>query len=139
MTERERRRQQAIRHEGLRLRLYRCTAGKLSIGVGRNIEDRGISEATALQMLDEDLDIIERELADALPWFSMLDVVRQRALVDLGFMGVPKVLRFPKMLAAIERGAWDEAAAECLDSKWARDVGPTRATTVARMLQTGRA
>ena len=42
-----------VRHEGLRLEPYTCTAGKLTLGVGRNIEDRGISKETAMQMLDE--------------------------------------------------------------------------------------
>lgn len=29
--------EQLVRHEGLRLRPYRCTAGKLTIGIGRNL------------------------------------------------------------------------------------------------------
>ena len=33
--------QQLTLHEGSRSHPYRCTSGKLTIGVGRNIEDRG--------------------------------------------------------------------------------------------------
>ena len=49
----QRLRQQLIKHESIELKLYRCTSDKLTIGVGRNIEDRGITHETAMQMLDE--------------------------------------------------------------------------------------
>ena len=39
---------QLIEHEGLEQKVYRCTAGKLTIGVGRNLEDKGITEEEAL-------------------------------------------------------------------------------------------
>ena len=58
----QRMREQLILHEGLKLQVYKCTSDKLTIGVGRNIEDRGISEETAMQMLDEDINIVHEEL-----------------------------------------------------------------------------
>ena len=52
MTELER---LLIYHEGLRLGVYRCPAGKLTIGVGRNLEDRGITEEEAYYLLRNDI------------------------------------------------------------------------------------
>ena len=57
MINMEKMREQLVKHEGLRLMPYRCTSDKLTIGVGRNLDDRGISEATAMQMLDEDINL----------------------------------------------------------------------------------
>ena len=50
----ERMKEQLLRHEGLRLKPYRCTAGKLTIGIGRNLDDCGISQKEAYALLDND-------------------------------------------------------------------------------------
>lgn len=129
-------RQELIRDEGLKLKPYHCTAGKLTIGVGRNIEDRGISKATAMQMLDEDFGIIETELDRAIPWWRTLSEARQRALINMAFMGVPRLLGFRNMLAAMRAGAFERAADEALDSKWATQVG-ARSERVAKLIREG--
>jgi lysozyme len=136
-ADREALRAQLVRHEGLRLKPYRCSAGRLTIGVGRNLEDRGITAPEAMVLLSDDISEIELALRRALPWFGELDGVRQRALIDMAFMGVSKLLGFRRMLAALQHGDYVEAKREALDSKWARDVGPSRAMTIARMLHTG--
>jgi lysozyme len=129
---------QLVRHEGLRLRPYRCTAGKLTIGVGRNLEDRGISEDEARVLLENDVAQVESELAKALPWFVRLDEVRQRVLINMGFnLGVPGLLAFKQTLAAVERGDYTAASDRMLDSKWARQVG-ARATELAAMMKEGK-
>ena len=115
---------QLIDHEGLKLFPYHCTADKLTIGVGRNLEDRGISEDEAAYLLKNDIEIVERELLEAQPLVSMLDPVRQRVLVDMGFnLGTPTLMKFQKMWDAIEDEDWAEAADQMMDSKWARQVG----------------
>ena len=43
--------EQLLLHEGLRLKPYRCTSNKLTIGVGRNLEDKGISKEEAMRLL----------------------------------------------------------------------------------------
>jgi len=137
-------RAQLRRHEGTgpmrqgRFLPYRDTVGKLTIGYGRNLEDVGISQAEADFQLENDLDDRARMLASLLPWFSALDAVRQRALVDMAFMGTAKLLTFRKMLAALGQGDYATAAAEARDSLWATQGG-ARAVTVARMLETGEA
>ena len=115
---------QLIDHEGLKLFPYHCTADKLTIGVGRNLEDRGISNDEAAYLLKNDIEIVERELLEAQPLVSMLDPVRQRVLVDMGFnLGTPTLMKFQKMWDAIEDEDWAEAADQMMDSKWARQVG----------------
>ncbi len=113
-----------IRHEGLKLLPYKCTAGKLTLGVGRNIEDRGISKETAMQMLDEDIEICLNELMERLDYFETLPTEVQETLVNLCFnMGISRLMKFQLMLGAIQAGQYELAAKELLDSRYARQVG----------------
>lgn len=124
-------------HEGERLKPYRCTAGKLTIGIGRNLEDRGITRDEAAYLLANDIAAEERELQRALPWVTKLDEVRQRVLLDMCFnMGLVGLLGFKNTLATIEAGNYKRAATMMLDSKWAKQVGQ-RAERLARMMATG--
>ena len=94
---------QLIDHEGLELKPYHCTADKLTIGVGRNIQDRGITEDEARYLLKNDIKIVEDELLTRQPVVAGLDSVRQRVLVDMGFnLGLPILMKFQNMWSAIE-------------------------------------
>ncbi len=133
---------QLVRHEGLRLKPYRDTVGKVTIGVGRNLDDVGISEAEAHAMLDADIDRTERALRAALPWVDELDDARQGVLLNMAFnmgVGVPGsargLLGFPYTLGLVQAGKYDEAAKAMLESKWARQVGK-RATELAQIMAT---
>lgn len=124
-------------HEGERLKPYRCTAGKLTIGVGRNLDDRGITAEESAYLLANDIAREERELLKALPWVAQLDEVRQRVLLDMAFnMGLVGLLGFKNTLATIRAGDYAKAAAMMLDSKWATQVGQ-RAERLSRMMATG--
>jgi lysozyme len=136
-------------HEGRRARPYRDTKGHLTVGIGRNIDARPFSAAVIDLMFVEDVAIVVDELRRAWPPFNRLDAVRRRALVDMGFMGTPRLLRFTRMFHALAVALeappaaaamhYEEAARQALDSKWAReDVQPARSARVARMLRTGR-
>lgn len=115
---------QLIIHEGLELKPYQCTADKLTIGVGRNIEDRGITEDEARYLLKNDIKIVEDELLSKKPMVAELDAVRQRVLVDMGFnLGIPTLLKFQNMWLAIEQEDFIQASIEMMDSRWARQVG----------------
>lgn len=125
-------------HEGERLKIYRCTSGKWSIGVGRNLEDRGITREEAAYLLNNDIDAEWRDLVRALPWVAGLDEVRQRVLLDMSFnMGLVGLLGFKNTLATIRAGDYAKAAAMMLDSRWAKQVGQ-RANRLSRMMATGR-
>ena len=124
-------------HEGERLKPYRCTAGKLTIGVGRNLEDRGITAEESAYLLANDISREERELLRALPWVAKLDEVRQRVLLDMSFnMGLGTLLTFKRTLAAVQARQYQQAASMMLDSRWARQVGQ-RAQRLSRMMATG--
>ena len=51
-----------VRDEGVRLKPYRDTVGKLTIGTGRNLDDMGISEVENAMLLDNDICCIEADL-----------------------------------------------------------------------------
>lgn len=126
------------RHEGYRQHPYRCTAGKVTVGVGRNLDDVGIDAEEARYLLDRDITRCLDDLS-SFPWFHTIDTLRLRALVNMRFQLGPRGFRgFTQMLAALERGDYAAAAEAALDSKWARLDTPARAAEVARMLRTGK-
>lgn len=127
--------------EGLRLMPYRDTVGKLTIGVGRNLDDVGISESEAYYLLDNDITKVIRLLDAHLPWWRDLDEVRQRVLAEMAFnMGVGNtnrgLLSFRNTLRAVEGGRWNDAAVGMISSLWAAQVG-NRARRLATMMRTG--
>ena len=126
-----------IKHEGLRLKPYKCTAGRTSIGVGRNLDDNGITEAEAMAMLDRDIAVTTATLKDEFPWFADLDRTRKDVVISLGFnMGVRKLTTFKKFIAAMVAQQYETAAAEILDSAYATQVGQ-RAIELAAMIRSG--
>jgi lysozyme len=128
---------QLVLHEGLRLKPYLCTAGFQTVGVGRNLDALGISEEEAFILLGNDIDRCCHALDQLAEWWRDLDDVRQRVLVDMCFnLGPSRLMRFKKMWAALTEQAWDRAADEMLDSRWADQVGG-RARTLADMMRTG--
>ncbi len=125
------------RDEGLRLKAYQCTSGKWTIGIGRNVQDLGITKSEAYMLLGGDIDRISAELDKALPWWRSLSEPRQRALANLTFnLGIARLLGFPKMLAALKSGDYAEAARQLLDSRYAQQVG-SRAHRVAALIEKG--
>ena len=123
------------RDEGLKLKPYQCPAGKLTIGVGRNIEDLGITEDEARYLLVNDVKRVEGELDRSIPWWRAMPEPAQQALVNMGFnMGWPRLSKFKKMISALQRGDYGTAALEAVDSKWAKQVGQ-RAWRIAEQFQ----
>ena len=147
-----------IKHEGLRLQVYKDTLGIDTVGIGRNLEDRGItdeelewmdipnmdtiyeygiSEADAMYLAGNDVQIVEEELVRAHPCVNKLDAVRQLVVMDMAFnMGVPRLCKFKKMWAAVHENKFDVAAKEMLDSRWANQV-KSRATKLAHAMHHG--
>jgi lysozyme len=125
------------RDEGLRLKPYRDSVGKLTIGIGRNLDDKGISEAAARFLLGEDVLEVEAGLDEALPWWRQQEEVRQRVLANMAFnMGLAGLLQFTNTLAAVREGRYEDAASGMLASLWAKQVGP-RAIRLAEMMRQG--
>lgn len=125
-------------HEGLKLKPYRDTVGKLTIGIGRNLDDVGITVAEARILQASDIAACRLDLQSLFgtTWWAIGDV-RQAALIDMRFeLGHAGFREFAHMIAAVQAGDWGAAADAALDSKWAKQV-PSRAETDARMLRTG--
>jgi len=150
--------EELVKHEGLRLQVYQDTLGIDTIGIGRNLKDRGISkeeldeldiptldhvyeygitEADAMLLAENDVQIVEEELLRAHPCVEDLDAVRQLVLVDMAFnMGVPRLCKFVKMWNAIHENKFDIASKEMLDSRWANQV-KSRSVKLANAMHNG--
>lgn len=113
-------------NEGLRLKPYKCTAGKLTIGVGRNLDDVGINTEEANFMLYNDLVVAETELIRIIGQhtYDNLTTHQRIALVDMIFnLGATRFSKFKNMLACLKNSDFKGVAREMLDSKWAKQVG----------------
>ncbi|MDY0151634.1 MAG: glycoside hydrolase family protein [Candidatus Cloacimonas sp.] len=135
----ERMKEQLIRHEGLRLKPYRCTAGKLTIGIGRNLDDCGISQQEAYVLLENDIQNCEKQLVDEIPEiYNALDEVRKSVLLNMCFnLGIGGLLSFNNTLAFIAAGDFERAANGMLASKWAKQVG-RRALELSELMRKGK-
>ncbi len=112
-----------IKHEGFKTKPYVDTVGKITIGVGRNLEDVGLSRREVMMLLENDIYRCEKE-ANTFPWFKSLPLAKQDAIISMLFnMGLTRFMGFKKMIAALEAGDYHQAASEMLDSKWAQQVG----------------
>jgi lysozyme len=126
-----------VQHESYKQFPYVDTTGHLTIGIGRNLKDRGISLNEALYLLDEDAIYFSNKLSTTLNFWDNLNEARQIALVDMCFnLGLQGLMGFRDMMLAIEANDFDRASQEMLDSKWATQVGE-RATSLARIMKDG--
>ena len=124
------------RHEGSRNFPYLDTEGKLTIGVGHNLTDGGVSQAVINLILKEDVDNAESDCFK-LPFYSSLSDTRKLVLVSMVFnIGLPRLYGFKKFLAAMQIKDYITASKEMMDSKWAKQVG-YRAQELADMMLEG--
>jgi len=124
-------------HEEYKQFVYSDTTGHLTVGIGRNLSDRGISLNEANYLLDEDITYFYTKLSQFLPFFRRLDDNRQIALIDMCFnVGLQGFLNFKQMMLALESEDYERAAQEMLNSKWADQVG-ARAHQLAEIVRTG--
>lgn len=134
---------QLTESEGFRSYVYQDSKGYWTIGFGRLVDRRlggGITTDEALFLLSNDVKETVIELDEKLAWWRGLDEVRQLVVADMAFnLGLTKLLRFRRTLLAMQEGRFEDAAANMLDSKWARDDVPERAARLARMMETGEA
>lgn len=123
--------------EGVRLKPYVDTVGKLSIGYGRNLTDNGITADEADVMLDHDLKNAIADLLQRFPVVADLSVARQIVLASMCFnLGIGRLAKFTKMWIAIHGGNFTQASIEMLDSDWAQQVG-ARAMRLAETMHSG--
>jgi len=125
------------RDEGIRNYPYVDTTGNITIGVGRNLSADGLSNPEVAMLLADDLALTVAALDAKLPWWTSLDDVRQRVLVNMCFnLGIGKLLSFVHFLAAVKAANWPLAVAQMQNSLWAKQVG-VRAVRLEQMILTG--
>ena len=126
--------EELTRDEGVMLKPYRDTVNVLTIGVGRNL-DNGISEEESAYLLNNDIDTAVKELDRVFPWWSEMPDPAQRGLANMAFnLGLPRLLKFSKMLTALECGEYDIAGDGAMASKWAAQTGE-RAERIATIFR----
>lgn len=125
------------KHEGYRQFAYKDTVGKLTIGIGFNLDDVGLSLAESYLILNHRIEQLEIELERVFPWYHELDEVRQAVIIDMAYnLGVPKLKTFVTTLGFVKDGEYQQAARQMLGTLWAKQV-KGRAKTLARMMQSG--
>jgi len=129
------------RHEGVETHAYVDTVGKVTIGVGRNVDSEGglgLSEEEINFMLSNDIARVEDELHGSFDWFIGLNGPRSDAMINICFnLGMPRLKKFKKALAAMESKDYTLASIEFLDSRWADQVGQ-RAIELSIMILEGK-
>ena len=128
-------------HEGVKSHVYKCTAGKWTIGVGKNVDKNGglgLSSDEINYLLTNDINRVIKELGKSFEWFSGLDEARRDAMIDICFnLGLPRLKGFSNALAAMADSDYERAAYEFSDSVWFKQVG-TRAHTIVGMIRYGK-
>lgn len=144
-------RQLLFKHEGRRNKPYKCTGGATTIGVGWNMDAhplpadiqtylarRGrITENMIDRLLDISMERADNDCRKLFPDFDNFSEGRRMALTDFLFqLGYTKARRFVKSIALINAGQWEDAAAEMLESDWARQT-KNRADAITSMIEEG--
>ena len=124
------------KHEGRRRFAYKCTQGKLTIGVGHNLEAKPLPDSVVDLLFDCDLEDAESD-ARQYAYFDRLNEQRQAAIIDMSFqLGKTRLAQFKKMHAALNVGDFKGASRECLDSLYATQT-PSRAQRIAHIIRRG--
>jgi len=128
------------RDEGLRLKAYKCTAGKWTIGVGhtRGVKQGDvITEEQASVWLDADMEQATKDARKVCLCFDDLNGPRKTVIANMAFnLGATRLAGFKNTLACICAGDYAQAALNMLKSKWATQVGQ-RAKRLAKRMSTG--
>ena len=127
---------QIKKHEGYRRKPYYCTADKLTIGYGRNLDDVGLSEPEAEQLLINDLRLFNHSVKKHINTCHC-NSARLAVLNNMAYnLGLAGLLAFKRMLSHLESARFEQAAHEMLDSRWARQL-PNRSKELATQMSTG--
>lgn len=116
---------------------YTDTVGKVTIGFGRNLTDRGISMVEGALFLEHDIDDAMKDLVTRYPWVEAMDPARQGVLVNMMFnLGLSRFAGFKQTIALVQKGQYDDAAVRMLESRWAEQVGD-RALRLSEQMRRG--
>lgn len=119
-------------------KLYKCPADKWTIGWGYNVEAHGLDDHIAEMLLNQALNTAQLEASKLVKNWANICAPRKSVLIDMTYnMGITKLKKFKKMIAAIEQEDWKEAAAQMKDSAWYKQVG-NRSKKLHKMMLEGK-
>lgn len=131
--------------EGYKAKAYYCSEGYPTIGIGTVLGPKGtplkyytltVSKSVAKAFLREEINRL-LDVLRSYPWFTSCNEARKAILVSMAYqMGEKGLLTFKNTLTLIERGEYDKAADNMMQSKWAKQT-PNRAKRHAEVMRTG--
>lgn len=123
------------RHEGRRKFPYPDTVGKITIGVGRNLTDNGLSDDEIDYLYNNDYNEAKRQ-ASKIPGWDEMSTVRQDAFIDMMFNLGPKLLGWTETMQLVAAKDWDGVADHLTGTLWHKQVGH-RAIELEQMIREG--
>ena len=122
-------------HEGYKPKVYKCTAGVDTIGIGFAIKDLELSEDVCELILKEKLQALEERFEDKFDWFKTSPVEVRNVMLNMAYqLGFRGFCKFKKTLSYLENAEWESASKEMLDSKWAKQT-PNRANELSEIIK----
>lgn len=111
--------------------------GNPTIALGVELSIAGLTDEECDYLTENRIAQRELDLDKRWPWWRSLSEARQMVLVSMAYqMGTAGLARFPKFLAAVERGDYASAALEMKDSSWYTQT-PSRVEKLSRMMVEG--
>ncbi len=109
----------------------------MTIGVGYNIEEKGLPDYIIKLLLNDSIKEARSELDRVKPDWKRYSKSRQEVLVNMMFnLGAPRLLNFKRFWKALECNDFNTASLEMLNSKWSKQVG-NRSIELAKRMAAG--
>ena len=122
-------------HEGYKPKVYKCTAGVDTIGVGFAIKDLELSEDVCDLILKEKLEVLEERFEDKFDWFKTSPIEVRNVMLNMAYqLGFRGFCKFKKTLSYLEAADWKNASSEMLQSRWAKQT-PNRANELSEIIK----
>lgn len=138
-------REEIAADEGVKLEIYLDHLGLPTCGIGHLIresdEEHGkpvgtpITEERMTELFEEDVQTVLADCEELYSDFYELPEEAQLIIANMMFnMGRPRLSQFKGMKREVDARDWEAAAAEMLDSRWARQV-PNRANRLIERMK----
>ena len=130
--------------EGVKYEIYLDHLGLKTCGVGHLVRKTDpeqdmevgdpVSEERVAELFAQDVGWTMNDCQKLLPDFDMLSEEVRLIVANMCFnLGINRLGRFKKFLAAVEDRNWQEAAIEMADSRWHNQVPERSGRLIARM------
>ena len=94
----------------------------------------GLSEEQSETLFEEDIQTAKRDAQSIFKSFSTLDADKRNVLTNMSFqLGKTSLSKFTLMIKAVDKGDFNEASKQMLNSEWAKQT-PERAKRLAKRL-----